>query len=289
MDDGEAAAGIAAEGALGVPVVDCHCHWMPQPVTRAIFDWFDRHARDLWPIRYRMDESARLAHLRRLGVRAFTTLCYAHKPGMAADLNEWAAAFAARVPEAVPFGTFYPEEGVAAYVERGLAVHRFRGFKLHLQVGRFDLMDPRLEPAFRLVREADAVLVIHAGGAPLPAPYTGAEHFRRFLARWGDLRIVVAHMGASEYGTFFRMLADHPRLHLDTATTFVDFPAAIPYPSDVQARLPEVQDRILFGSDYPTIAYPYAAAVEGVRALGHGPAFERAVLRENAERLLGLT
>jgi hypothetical protein len=42
-----------------------------------------------WPIAYRRPQEQRLRHLRDLGVRAFATLLYAHKPQMAASLNDW--------------------------------------------------------------------------------------------------------------------------------------------------------------------------------------------------------
>ena len=61
------------------------------------------------------------ATLRGLGVRAFPALVYPHKADMAAWLSEWARAFAARTPGCVPSGTFYPEPGVAAYVDAALA------------------------------------------------------------------------------------------------------------------------------------------------------------------------
>ncbi len=47
-----------------------------------------------WPITYRQDEQRRLELLRGWGVRAFPSLVYPHKPGMAAWLNEWAAVLA---------------------------------------------------------------------------------------------------------------------------------------------------------------------------------------------------
>jgi hypothetical protein len=42
-------------------------------------------------------------------VRAFTPLAYAHRPGMAADLNAWTLDFATRHPGCVPSATFFPE------------------------------------------------------------------------------------------------------------------------------------------------------------------------------------
>jgi hypothetical protein len=66
-----------------------------------------------------------------------------------------------------------------------------------------------------------------------------------------------------------------------------------PLPADWPARLADVADRVVFGSDFPNIPYPYAeqvAAVAGWAAADDrlGPAFLRSVLHDTPARLLGL-
>src|SRR5439155_1302749 len=75
--------------------------------------------------------------LERLGVRAFPTLPYPHKTGMAAWLNDWSADFAARHPRVLQSATFFPEPEAAAYVAEALD-RGARIFKVHVQVGDFD-------------------------------------------------------------------------------------------------------------------------------------------------------
>ena len=119
-------------------VVDVHAHFMPDPVMRKVWAVFDQ-AQDVygvdWPVEYRGTDTQRLSQLRELRVCAFTSLVYAHKPGMAAWLNDWCAASAAATPDCLPTATFYPEPGVDEYVasaiDRGARI-----FKVHLQVGR---------------------------------------------------------------------------------------------------------------------------------------------------------
>ena len=82
---------------LGLPgLVDVHVHGMPQRLLDAVWRYFDGAGPLVgreWPITYRWPVEERLAHLRAMGVRAFPTLFYAHKPGMAEGLNDWAGAF----------------------------------------------------------------------------------------------------------------------------------------------------------------------------------------------------
>jgi hypothetical protein len=68
-----------------------------------------------------------------MGVQMFSALAYAHRPGMAADLNEWTLAFGRDTPGCLPSATFYPEPGVARYVREALDAGA-RIFKVHLQV-----------------------------------------------------------------------------------------------------------------------------------------------------------
>jgi len=46
---------------------------------------------------------------------------------------------------------------------------------------------------------------------------------------------------------------------------------------------------VLLGSDFPNIPYAYAEQIAGLVRLGFGDPWLRAVCRENAARLFGLT
>ena len=73
-----------------------------------------------WPVEYPFPADERLAVLYLLGVRAFPTLPYPHKPGMAAWLNEWSAEFARARPQVLSSATFYPEPEAATYYYKDL-------------------------------------------------------------------------------------------------------------------------------------------------------------------------
>jgi hypothetical protein len=134
---------------LGLPgLLDFHIHFLPPPIERAVWREFDSAGDKIgrpWPIHYRQPQEERVVLLRDFGVRHFTTLPYAHKPGVASYLNDWSRAFTADVPEALWSGTFYPEPEARAYVAALLA-DGVRVFKIHLQVGEFHLDDPLLDP-----------------------------------------------------------------------------------------------------------------------------------------------
>ena len=275
---------------LGLPgLFDVHTHFLPARMQRRVWAHFDEVGPLIgrpWPIRYRWPDDARVAHLRRLGVRRFTALSYAHRPGMAADLSDWALAFASSNPDCVPGATFFPEPGVLdqvrSAVDRGAAV-----FKLHVQVGGFDLRDPLLDPVWGLLAEAGTPIVIHAGGGPVPRPgITGPEPLADVLRAHPRLTAVVAHMGAPEYAGFLELAETYPRVHLDTTMAFTDFFEEMAgYPRDLLPRLRDVGDRVLLGSDFPNIPYPYAAQIEALERLDLGDDWLRGVCWLNAARL----
>ena len=65
------------------------------------------------------------------------------------------------------------------------------------------------------------------------------------------------------------------------------FERMAPFPAALRPRLLDLQDRVLLGSDFPNIPYPYAHQLEALERLDLGDAWLRAVCWENGHRLLG--
>ena len=92
-----------------------------------------------------------------------------------------------------------------------------------------------------------------------------------------------------EYGAFLDLADDFPRVHLDTTMAFTRFTeSTMPFPADRRDDLVRLGDRVLFGTDFPNIPYPYLEAVDAVLGMGLGVEWERKVLHDNAARLFGL-
>ncbi|MGW7050114.1 amidohydrolase family protein [Streptomyces sp. NPDC054887] len=289
---GEAAGVRRFWGRLGLPGgIDVHTHFMPEQVLRKVWAYFDAVGPMTgleWPITYRHEEEQRVAILRHFGVRHFTSMIYPHKPGMAAWLNDWAAGFAARTPECLHTATFFPEEGVTAYVRQAVESGA-RVFKAHLQVGAYDPNDALLDPVWGLLADAGTPVVTHCGSGPAPGKHTGPEPVGRLLARHPRLRLVVAHMGMPEYGDFLALAERYGEVRLDTTMAFTDFAERLaPFPTAERGRLADLGDRILLGSDFPSIPYGYGHQLESLERLDLGDDWLRAVCHENARRLFGL-
>ena len=277
---------------LGLPgLVDVHTHFMPANVLTKVWAFFDSGRAteaQAWPIAYRRPEPERIALLRAFGVRTFSALLYPHKPGMAAWLNSWAAGFAAQTPDALHSATFFPEPGAGAYVEEAIGAGA-RLFKAHLQVGGYDPRDELLDPVWGTLADARIPVIVHCGSGPRPGPYTGPGPISAVLARHPRLTMITAHLGAPDYGAFLDLAQQYPHVHLDTTMAFTDFMERMaPFPAALRPRLAAAADRILLGSDFPNIPYPYLHQLQALARLDLGPDWLRAVCRDNAVRLLGL-
>jgi len=268
-----------------------HVHFLPPNIQRRVWEQFDTAGPKIgreWPIRYRQSVQDRVALLRDLGVRRFSALPYAHRPGVATYLNDWARRFATDVPESLWSATFYPEPEAAAYVsdlvDAGVEV-----FKIHVQVGAFGLDDPLLDDVWGRLESSGTPIVVHAGSGPVPNAFTGPAPLERVLHRWPRLAVVVAHLGAPEYVEFLELAERFERVFLDTTMAFTDFfEQMAPYPSALLPRLADLGDKVLLGSDFPTIPYPYLHQLESLERLGLGEHWLRAVCWDNGARLFGM-
>jgi predicted TIM-barrel fold metal-dependent hydrolase len=288
---GEAPGVVAFWRDLGLPgLIDVHTHFMPENVLAKVWAYFE-NGTPAWPIHYRRPQDERLALLRAFGVRRFTGLLYPHKPAMAAWLNSWSAEFAAANPDVLHSATFFPEPDAGEYVAAALAGGA-RIFKAHVQVGAYDPADDLLTPVWGQLAEAGVPVVVHCGSGPTPGPFTGPERFAAVLARHPRLTAIIAHLGAPEYSEFLDLAGQYANVHLDTTMAFTDFFTQLrpvrDFPAGELPRLADLGDRILLGTDFPNIPYPYLHQLEALAATGLGRPWLRAVCHDNAARLLGL-
>ena len=269
-------------------MIDIHVHFFPPAAFRAIWRFFEVQSKGLWPIRYKHHTAAHIECLAQYGVERFTTLVYAHKPGMAGGLNRFVAEWAAREPRIIPFGTIYAGDG-----DRVLEARRifedddFYGIKLHPFVSNEELDDEKFFPVYEMMEALGKVVVCHPASAPNYHSQAGAGRLRTVLERFPKLKVVIAHCGAYEYDEYPRLADDFSEVYFDTAMNCIHHSTwhnNCPGPAFFQ----KYQDRVLYGSDYPNIPYAYPEQQSALKALGLGPVIEQKIFRGNAERLLGL-
>jgi predicted TIM-barrel fold metal-dependent hydrolase len=206
---------------------------------------------------------------------------------MAEPLSRWARDFAAATTNCVPSGTFFPEPDAARYVRDALEAGT-RIFKVHLQVGDFDPRDDLLDDVWGMLADEGIPVVVHCGSGPIPGRHTGPGPVGDVLRRHPALTVVVAHCGMPEYLEHVRLAERYPNVHLDTTMVGTPFTEALaPMPPELMPRLRELQHRVVLGSDFPNIPYPYAEQLAALERFGLGEAWLRDVCWHNGARLLG--
>jgi len=283
---------VAFAAELGLPgLFDVHTHFLPPRVMAKVRHQFDSAGPLIgrpWPLEYRDDDEALVATLRDLGVRRFSALPYAHKPDMAEFLNEWSFGFADRTPGCLRSATFYPEAGAAAYVARRIEAGA-EIFKVHVQVGGFDVRDPMLGEVWGVLEDAGTPVVIHAGSGPVGTVHTGPGPVAELLGGHPRLALVIAHLGAPEYAEFVGLAESYDQVRLDTTMVFTPFfdDVGAAFPAGLLPRLLDLQPKVLLGSDFPNIPYPYVEQLAGLARLDLGDDWLRDVCWGNGARLFG--
>lgn len=156
-------------------------------------------------------------------------------------------------------------------------------------MGDYDPNDPLLGAVWGMIEAAGVPVVIHCGSGPVPGSHTGPDPVRRLLRRYPGLRLIVAHMGMPEYADFLDVCLEFANVRLDTTMAFTPFTHdTMPFPPGQLRRLHQLGQRILFGSDFPNIPYPYADALRALIDLDLGDEWLRNVLYRNAAQLFGV-
>ena len=270
------------------PCVDAHVHLHPPRLARAIERWFAERG---WVSAHPSEPAAVADALQARGVRRFCFFSYAHRPGMARNLNRWLAGQVVRLPEAIALGTLHPDDPDVDAVASEATDLGLRGFKFHHSVQRFHVDDERLFGVYERAEAAGHVFVLHVGTMPYRDAFTGVERFAKLMARFPRLRVCVAHMGAFQTAEFLALLARYPHVYVDT--TMAMSPLATPYvgadPAAVSDRdLLRWQDRVLFGSDFPLIPYDYDEERRWAWERGLDESVRRKIFHDNALRFFDI-
>src|SRR5215831_15961260 len=260
-------------------IVDAHTHLLPERLGRAIRGYFTQAIPpESFP--YDPDPASARAALVAAGVARCWSLSYVRRPGSADALNRWMAETWGNDAVVEPAGTVHPGDEVARVVDEALRLG-LRLFKLHCAVGDFSLDDERLAPFWARISDRGIPVVVHLGHSSMGPTEPEELHILEAVAhRWPEARIVLAHLAFPAVPEALAVLRRHRSLHGDlTPVLFHPIPLR---PGDLDG----LTDRILFGSDLPSLAIPLADLVSRVRELGLSAAEETAVFSGNADRLV---
>ncbi len=262
-------------------IIDFHVHLFPDRMFDAIWKAFLKDYG--WDVIYHYYYQECIAYLKEQGVEKIVYSNYAHRAGIAKQLNEWNEAVLNEHEDVYCFGAFHPDDEIAI-AEKFIQHPKALGFKLQLLVQRFFPYDERLFPLYELVMRYNKRLLMHAGTGPVGNEFVGVASFKKLLARYPDVPVTVAHMGAYEYDAFLQLLDDHPNLMLDTAYAFfTNYEGSFNKNPEI---LEQYQDRILYGSDFPNIILPRELEIQALMNYGVSEVALEKIFYQNGNALI---
>ena len=216
--------------------------------------------------------------------------------GTKAVPNEEIAEAALRYPDAIiPFASIDPAKGRAGakQVRRLVEEHGVRGFKFHPNVQAFFPNDRMAYPLYEAIEECGAISVFHTGqtgvGAGLPGgmgvklKYSNPIFLDDVAADFPTLTIVMAHPSFPWQDEALSVATHKPQVYIDLSGWS---PKYFP-PQLVQYANSLLQDKVLFGTDYPLLTPERWLA--DFDKLPIKDSVRPKILKDNAARLLGLT
>jgi len=254
----------------GLPhVIDAHVHIFPNSIFSSIRKWFDEHA---WHIRYQMSSSRVFEFLLSHGVTHIIALQYAHKPGIAWQLNHYMSEkcreFNGRV---TGMATVFPGENHAGSILQEAFDVGLGGLKLHALVQCFDMNSDKMNPLYECCRINNKPIIMHAGREPKSEAYKcdpyqicSAERLEQILKNFSDLKICVPHLGLDEITEYKKLIEKYDNPWLDTTMAITDY-----FPVEENIDLIHYRsDRIMYGSDFPNIPYEWDRELNVLTATG---------------------
>ncbi|KAF9089785.1 hypothetical protein BGX23_006448 [Mortierella sp. AD031] len=283
----------------------------PQKLMDAVWTFFDNF---YWPVRYKKNYLATQADfLLDQGVRHVVLLVYAHKNGIARDLNKFLAHTInsmneryASVPgpngSTIPRGrvasglaTVMPgEPGAREILAEAFTTLGLSGIKMHSHVQCVAANHPSMDEVYETCILYDKPVLIHAGKEPNSAAYkVDAGKICDFsivedvLRRYPALRICVPHLGMNQYEEFFELLDKYPSLYLDTTMTLGAFFQSMddnkPLARMLRTMILHHNDRILYGTDWPNIPYDWCRELANLVSMMDGDGEATAVGKDGRD------
>ena len=179
------------------------------------------------------------------GIARSLVFSTATTPHQVESINSFIARNCSEHPSFIGVGTMHID-----YPDFEAEVRRIRqlglvGIKLHPDIQRFALDDPRLLPLYDLMRSENLFLIAHTGDYRFD--YSTPARMAHIAALFPEMRFIAAHFGGWSQWAEARDCLVLPNVYVDTSSTigFSEF--------DTAKKGFETFDpsHIFFGSDYP--------------------------------------
>ena len=194
----------------------------------------------------------------------------------------------------IPFGSvdpLVPDEAVRR-ARRLVAEHGARGFKFHPSLQGFTPNDPAVYPLYEAIEELGVPAVFHTGQTGIGAGRPGGRGIKLRLsdpmliddvaADFPGLTVILAHPSVPWQDSAISIATHKANVYIDLSGWSPKYFA----PQLVRAMNSLLQDKVLFGTDYPLLTPE--RWLRDFDKLDIKPDVRPKILKQNAIRLLGL-
>lgn len=201
--------------------------------------------------------------------------------------NETVERLCAGRPRLIPFASINPYlvENPARELERLVRERGFRGLKLYPTYNYFYPNDALLYPVYAKAQELRIPVKWHTGTSTFPASrlkYGDPVHIDDVAVDFPDLVAIITHSGRPLwYDTAYTLARMRKNVYMEIAG--LPPKRLLDYFPDLE----RVSDKVLFGSDWPSVP-TMKGNVEALRALPLSDGAKERILGGNAARLLSL-
>jgi uncharacterized protein len=242
-----------------------------------------------------VEQIAEYYRQRQLAAVVFTVDASTATGHPAQSSEEIADRAAAHADVLIPFGSVDPLAGDESVrrARRLITGHRVRGFKFHPSLQGFSPDDRRYYPLYEVIEEAGLPAVFHTGQTGIGAGLPGGRGIKLRLsspmllddvaADFPGMTVILAHPSVPWQDEAISVATHKANVAIDLSGWS---PKYFP-PQLVRAAGSFLQDKVLFGSDFPLITP--TRWIEDFERLEFKDAVRPKILKDNAVRLLGLS
>jgi len=268
-------------------IIDIHVHLHPPRLFKAIRLWFAENTD--WDLQHATTPEEVCKVLRENNVERFAFCSYAHKPGMAEELNDWLLKTAVEIQlYGLPLATVHVEDDNNVQMLDNAMKRGAIGLKIHEDVQQFGIDDVRLRLPLDVVGAHGGFVLAHIGPIPWDnKPYYAPARVESVVASHPQVNFVIAHLGVPDTEEFLRLTLNYPNLYLDT-TMALALAQKVGVTIDAQ-MLRTHTTKLVFGSDYPNIPYAYYTEAEKLKDMIKDEPGRNRIFYKNAEKIMGLT
>ena len=259
-------------------IIDAHAHIYPDKIARRAADAIGQF--------YELSSMCHDGTLSRLlkrmeigGIDRALVHSAAMSPQQVRTINEFIISSVAAHPDRlIGFATLHPDMENPAEELRFAVEHGLKGVKIHSDMIKIALSDPRMDAIYEACQGV-CPLLLHMGDDRFD--YDHPTMIPPIAEKYPDLKIICAHMGGYREWEEGRALSKYPNVYVDTSSTFFVMGCKI-------KKLIEDfgEDRVLFGSDYPM--WDPCVARDELKVLGFEEETLEKIYGGNLEKLLKL-